>query len=264
MKFRILMFLAIGVALTGVGHAQTPNVVFGTKHAVALRNNGEVLTWGENLFCQLGRPSSGNTASVPTLVMRNVKQIAAANTHAFALTTDGKVYAWGGNPGGVLGLGHEFEQCEGPALVESLADKTITHISAGNDFAVAVSSTGNLYCSGDNVMLQCPAAKTGRTAVFLEVSLPELSGKVASATAGAFHALVQTTDGKMYAFGRGRDGQLGNGRTTNGFAAIPELSDVVSYAAGIWHSAAVMADGSVWLWGNNSKSQLCDGASSRA
>ena len=74
-----------------------------------------------------------------------------------------------------------------------------------------------------------------------------------------FHTLVLTKDGKLYAFGRGRDGQLGNGKTANGVGQIPDLTDVVSIAAGTWHSVAARADGSVWAWGNNSKSQLCDG-----
>jgi len=33
--------------------AAEPNVAFGTKHALALRNNGDVLTWGDNVMCQL-------------------------------------------------------------------------------------------------------------------------------------------------------------------------------------------------------------------
>ena len=39
--------------------AQSSNaaVAFGNRHAVALRTNGEVLTWGENVYCQLGRAS---------------------------------------------------------------------------------------------------------------------------------------------------------------------------------------------------------------
>ena len=259
-KVVLLLVVLISLSLGAPSAlAEGPTVLFGTSHAVGLRNNGEVLTWGENIYCQLGRPS-GNAATTPGLVMRNVKEIAVANTHTLALTTDGKVYAWGGNPGGALGLGHEYEQCEGPALVESLADKTITHISAGLNFAVAVSSRGDLFCAGGNDMLQCPVAKGGRPNVFLPVSIPELAGNVASISSGGFHTLIQTRDGKMYAFGRGRDGQLGNGRTVNGFAAIPELTGAVSFSAGIWHSAAVGADGSVWLWGNDIKSQLCDGA----
>ena len=56
---------------------------------------------------------------------------------------------------------------------------------------------------------------------------------MAGVRAGTFHALVQTTDGQLYAFGRGRDGQLGNGRTVSGVGPVAGMSDVVSFAAGI-------------------------------
>ena len=53
-------------------------------------------------------------------MMRNAKEIAAASDHTLALTADGKVYGWGMNPEGPLGTGNTNDQCEGPALVESL------------------------------------------------------------------------------------------------------------------------------------------------
>jgi alpha-tubulin suppressor-like RCC1 family protein len=250
-------------AQTGAAAATTPGtataaVAFGTRHAVALRTNGEVLTWGENVSCQLGR-AGGNASRTPALVMRNAIGVAAASDHTLVLTASGKVYGWGQNAEGPLGLGNTYDQCEGPAPVESLASVTVTQIATGYGFSVAVTKDGDLYCSGDNSMGQCPVGRAGRVEVFTRVPTPELAGTVVEVRAGLFHTLIKTRDGKLHALGRGRDGQLGNGRTTNGFATIPELTDVVSFAAGTWHSVAARADGSVWAWGHNAKSQLCDG-----
>jgi hypothetical protein len=47
-----------------------------------VRTNGEVLTWGENVSCQLGR-RAGNASRVPGLVMRNAIAIAAASDHTW-------------------------------------------------------------------------------------------------------------------------------------------------------------------------------------
>ncbi len=263
MPNRFLTLLAITACLlptTLIAQSSEPAIALGNRHAVALRTNGEVLTWGENLYCQLGRGSRGNSGRTPVVMMRNAKQIAAASDHTLVLTEEGKVYGWGMNPEGALGTGNTNDQCEGPALIESLGNLRITQIATGNGFSVAVSSDGDLYCTGDNSMGQCPIApRTGRVEVFTKVSIPELAGNVADVRAGGFHTLILTRDRKLYALGRGRDGQLGSGKTVNGFALVTEMSDVVSFAAGTWHSVAARADGSVWTWGNGSKSQLCDG-----
>ena len=236
--------------------ADTRMVVFGTRHAVALKNNGDVFTWGENVGCQLGR-AGGNRSATPGQVLRNIKEIAAASAHTLALDVDGKVYAWGTDPP-ALGNNDDHERCEGPEPVESLKDKTIAHIATGIDFSLAVTTTGDLYCTGASEQGQCPAVKGG-TSAFTLVPFPELQGKVAAIRAGAFHALVQTKDGQLYAFGRARDGQLGHGKTTSALTPVPDMTDVVSFAAGTWHSAAVRADGSAWVWGSNGRSELCDG-----
>jgi alpha-tubulin suppressor-like RCC1 family protein len=231
-------------------------IAFGTRHAVALKSNGDVFTWGENVSCQLGR-TAGNRSATPGQVLRNIKEIAAASVHTLALDVEGKVYAWGSEPQ-ALGNNDDFERCEGPEPVESLKDKTIAHIATGIDFSLAVTTSGDLYCTGASDQGQCPAVKGG-TRAFTLVPYPELQGKVAAVRAGGFHALVRTTDGRLYAFGRARDGQLGNGKTTSVFGPVLEMTDVVSFAAGTWHSAAVRADGSVWTWGSNGRSELCDG-----
>ncbi len=236
--------------------ADTRAIVFGTRHAVALKNNGDVLTWGDNVTCQLGRVG-GNRSATPGQVLRNIKEVAAAAAHTLALDMDGKVYAWGGDAP-ALGNNDEHERCEGPEPVATLEDKSIAHIATGIDFSLAVTTGGDLYCTGASDQGQCPAVKGG-TRSFTLVPYPELQGKVAAVRAGAFHALVQTKDGQLYAFGRARDGQLGSGKTVSVFGPVPELTDVVSFAAGTWHSAAVRADGSAWVWGSNGRSELCDG-----
>ena len=255
LSFLVSTFLFVPARVSA--QTDTPRIAFGREHAVALRNNGDVVTWGANVGCQLGR-RAGNWDATPGLVMRNVKEIAAASDHTLVLAADGKVYGWG-TDGGAIGTG-EYDQCEGPALVESLEDKVIAHIATGHDFSVAVTADGHVYCTGDNSMGQCPVAKGGSITAFAPVPIAELSGKVVAVAAGSFHTLALLRDGTVYAFGRGRDGQLGNGRAVNGQTAVSEITNVTAISAGTWHSAAVRNDGSVWLWGNNQKSQMCDGA----
>ena len=257
---RRFLTLAFSIALSV--HAPTQSspseirtVAFGTRHAVALRNNGDVFTWGDNVSCQLGR-RAGNRSAAPGQVLRNIKEIAVANAHTLALDVDGKVYAWGGDAA-ALGNNDDNERCEGPEPVVSLEGKMIAHIATGIDFSLAVTTSGDLYCTGASDNGQCPAVRGGTRAFTLV--FPELQGKVAAVRAGAYHALVLTKDGQLYTFGRAREGQLGTGKTTTGLAPVPEFKDVVAFAAGTWHSVVLRADGSAWVFGSNGRSELCDG-----
>lgn len=69
------------------------------------------------------------------------------------------------------------------------------------------------------------------------------------AVAGAFHNLVLTEDGDVFAWGNGGYGQLGQGDTHN--RSTPSVVQglkglqICQLAAGGWHSAALTEDGQV-------------------
>ena len=81
-------------------------------------------------------------------------------------------------------------------------------------------------------------------------------------TGGGIHSLAVKTDGTIWTWGGGGDGELGNGATTNCLrpAQISSLSGAVDIAGGASHSLAVKSDGTVWAWGYNSSGQLGNGA----
>ena len=62
MKIAAAAALLVVICLQAANAVRTNSeaaIAFGNRHAVALRTNGEVLTWGENVYCQLGRGSQG-------------------------------------------------------------------------------------------------------------------------------------------------------------------------------------------------------------
>jgi len=70
----------------------------GAAHTIALREDGTVVTWGNNTHGQLDAPSG----------LVKVVGIAAHTTHNLALTTEGKIVAWGTNRSGALAVPAEF------------------------------------------------------------------------------------------------------------------------------------------------------------
>jgi len=75
---------------------------------------------------------------------------------------------------------------------------------------------------------------------------------------GFGHSLAIKEDGSLWAWGRNRCGQLGDGRTIDRDvpAEIEILKNVVGVAAGTDYTFAVTEDGSLWGWGYNSNGQL--------
>ena len=79
--------------------------------------------------------------------------------------------------------------------------------------------------------------------------------------AGHDHALAITTKGRVYAWGVGGNGQLGQGDWQARMVPtlVPLPAPAVQAAAGWGHSMALLNDGRVFTWGANTKGQLGDG-----
>jgi alpha-tubulin suppressor-like RCC1 family protein len=73
-------------------------VAAGQSHAVALKGDGTVWTWGENGLGQLGIGTALDS-SVPVAVtgLPPIAAVGAGQSHSFAIGADGSVWAWGAN-----------------------------------------------------------------------------------------------------------------------------------------------------------------------
>lgn len=97
--------------------------------------------------------------------------------------------------------------------------------------------------------------------------------KFVAVAAGGRHSLVLRQDGKVFAWGKNADGQLGNGDATGTEQLKPvevqnamgtdALVGVKAISAGGDHSIALLHDGTVVTWGKNSTGQLCDGTTTK-
>ncbi len=83
------------------------NVAVGSSTTLALKSDGTIWGWGENLYGQLGNGSTVPDCAVPVRSApgNDWQQVAAAGPHSVALKRDGTLWSWGNNWAGQLGNG---------------------------------------------------------------------------------------------------------------------------------------------------------------
>ena len=72
-------------------------VAAGNDHSLALKSDGTVWAWGNNVEAQLGIGTSNGTQATPAQVpgLTDVSAVAAGQWHTLALKGDGSLVAWG-------------------------------------------------------------------------------------------------------------------------------------------------------------------------
>lgn len=221
-------------------------------HALALRRDGAVFAWGEEVDGLRGdaRPSHPPVTQVPGLPA--ILQVATAARHSLALGQDGRVYAWGSNGQGELGSGAASEPAP-PAPVPGL-DKVVA-ITAGLKTSLAVKQDGSVWAWGSNQSAMLGNGARGGSAsegnALSPVRVPGVTG-ARQIVAGEGFVLALISDGTVRAWGFDGYGEIGVG-TSGGYhtspTRIPSLAKVVGLNAGGYRAFAITADGRLWHWG---------------
>ncbi len=238
----------------------------GCTHSLALTTAGRVLASGRNSDGQLGTGNLMNHvnpvyAKLPAGT--KVTAVRAGCEFSLALTSGGKVLAWGDNFYGQLGDGTKTHR-ETPVRVRLPAGTKVKAISAGEQFGLALTTTGHILAWGRNTLGQLGNGTNTDSSTPVRVKLPP-GTSVSSVAAGASHVLALTGGGHAYGWGYNRYGQLGDGTTTDAIAPVrlhlpvPGTGRVTALFAGCYHSLALTSTGKVLAWGNNAEGQLGDG-----
>ena len=223
----------------------------------AVNNVGGVECWGYNTQGQLGNGTTTNSLSpvAVTGLTSGVAAVTASNSFACALTNAGGVKCWGYNTQGQLGNGTTTNSTT-PVDVDGLTSG-VTAITAGTNFACALTSAGAVKCWGYNVYGQL--GNTTNTSSSTPTTVDGLTSGVTAISAGLRHACAVTAGGGAKCWGYNYYGQLGNGTTidTNAPVDVDGLtSGATAVTTGNNHSCALTTDGGIKCWGYNSSGQL--------
>lgn len=242
------------------------------SYSVALTTNGKLYAWGNNSSGQLG-DGTLTSHSLPVAVSLpvdvHITQVSAGATQCLALTDNGDIYAWGSNSNGQLGDGTVINRLT-PILVSNTTLPTgikFTQVASGGSHSIALSSDGKPYAWGRNDNGQLGDSTTSDrlvpTSVKIRTVLLPLGTRFVQVLAGSAHSTALAADGKLYAWGNGADGQLGDGtsttRTTRVPLSFPSNAYFTQIAVASNQGLALTADGVLYAWGKNSEGQLGDG-----
>ena len=241
----------------------------GFNHTCALFSDGGVQCWGYGGGGQLGDGSfsTRNYAADVSGYTSGVSRISAGAEHTclvVAATHDIKCF--GDNMWGGLGDGTTTSQGS-PVSVVGIPS-TAQEVASGNGFTCAKLQDGSLRCWGANGSGSVGDGTVSETSAPVTVSyigtdgaLIAAGGYASAAGADRFACATLNSTGQVMCWGRGNEGQLGNGGTFSSTTPtlVSAISGVVALATGGGHACAWIGTCTVKCWGENTRGSVGDG-----
>jgi alpha-tubulin suppressor-like RCC1 family protein len=242
-------------------------------------NDGIPACWGTNYYGQIGNGERGDDAAlVPTspdftgvLSGKTAKEIVIGNSSTCIIASDDQVYCWGENGNGQLGNGSTTDSNIPVAVTTSgvLNGKTIKELKSAADTTCVIASDDKLYCWGSGRFGALANGSTANSTTPIAVA----GGALGAKTIKKLDMMDNTTcviasDDKMYCWGYGAYGTLGNGASSNSSATVAvDFTGVLSgkiitqvHMAGLF--TCVLADARVYCWGYGGEGALGNGSTS--
>ncbi|CAC5359671.1 unnamed protein product [Mytilus coruscus] len=243
-------------------------VACGGRHTMVWLTNGNVFSFGNNFYAQLGydfkeqnyKENQTSPHLLKFLVYRPVVQVSCGEKHSVFRFQGGSIACIGCNTHGQIGSDNREE-----AVVPRFLDinQPIRFIASGANHNLAITASGanhNLAITGEGQVYQWGYGKScgDKNKHLLSPTLVEKLSNVVRVAAGAHHSMALTASGSVYVWGSGADGQLGLGDKVLFLTTPKRLKDsslhrkVTYISSGECYSAAITENGKLYMWGKNS------------
>jgi alpha-tubulin suppressor-like RCC1 family protein/uncharacterized protein YjbI with pentapeptide repeats len=253
------------VAMPGGGAVRSIDAA--SLHGMAIDVTGSLWTWGfgpaisEPATYNLVPVSRGNVWDYSSSV--RVSSISAGYGHGLILMSNGDVWGVGDDQWG------QFSGTSYGAIRGVNHPQGVVAVAAGEHHSMLLASDGTVWTLGRNEYGQLgDGTSSGVGSTFTRTTPLPVVGlyQVVAIAAGSFHSVALRSDGTVWTWGRGTDGQLGNGGTADvgrpvqvlGVGGIGLLMNVQRIATGNNHTLALLGDGTLCTWGYNNSGQLGD------
>jgi alpha-tubulin suppressor-like RCC1 family protein len=229
------------------------------QYTTAIKTDGTLWVWGRGDNVRLGTNDTTYRSTPVTTFAGGTtwKSVGGGGYHTVAIKTDGSLWTWGAGGNGRLGTNDTTNRS---TPVTTFAGGTTWKSVSSGIFAAhtaAIKTDGSLWTWGANGSGQLGDFSTTQRNVPVTTFAGGTTWKQVST--GENHTAAIKTDGSLWTWGAGGNGQLGN------FSATDRSTPVTTFAGGNnWksvdcggsHTAAIKTDGSLWTWGRNEEGQL--------
>ena len=256
------------------GKADTPSgvtfiaVSAGADHSMALDRDGNIWTWGDDTYKQLGLSYSRSSPTGVGVPEAAFASVSAGARHSIGLDANGTAWTWGGSKGTTNDDDLTGHTGSAPSPVDT--GLRFTAVSAGADHSMGIARDGTVYTWGHNESGQLGRTPTNAEPAGRPGPVPGPSGAT-GVSAGRTHSAALTGSG-AWAWGGNQYGQLGTttGNGTSNGVAPARIPNPKGTASGFSYTAAaaggdrtlfVGSDGDVYASGANGTGQLGTGTS---
>ena len=258
-----------------------PNINFSPSSGNIVTVSVDV--YGSSYCIKVYNPAASMYNSVATAYTEGECQVRwsalfAGSGHNCAISRGNTAYCWGDNTYGQLGNNSTTDSSVPVAVSTTgvLSGKTIKTLRLGFRHTCAIASDDKVYCWGYGTSGQLGNSSIVSSSVPVAVSTTGvLSGKtVKSLVAGFAHTCALASDSKVYCWGYGTFGQLGNGSTAN--SSVPVAVSTTGVLSGKTvktlendynsgdANCVIASDDKPYCWGINSFGILGNGTTTNS
>lgn len=244
-------------------------VAAGQFHTCAAAEGGAVVfCWGADSSGQLGNDTDLDPSiETPQQVGRNFDgaMVLSAGAKHNCVVDSQNTYCWGENNEYQLGDDTQNDGLE-PVCLTCSGDLNFSFIACGeaHTIGVGMSSAGQLDGWGDNDSMVNGNTDSNTT---YQVPSPTPINNASTVCTSHRHSCIVTLSGPIECWGRGNEGQLGDGNNPPTEPVSPDDPAYVSHTSffemvtcGEYHTCAIDVEQRLWCWGENVDGQLGDPA----
>jgi secretion-regulating guanine nucleotide exchange factor len=197
-------------------------VCCGYSHTIVRTEQGDLWSFGTNLYGQLGLGHKNDPVPEPRAVAelgetKRILEVACGSFTTSALTSLGNILMWGraGSSKSSIASDDPAFDIAVPKLVDTLHGASCSRLASGPNHSIAITEKGTIYVWGpagrsmaSSRLVMSEPLSPGILAEFLPGSAMQLA-------CGDECNMILTTSGTLFACGRGGFGKLGTGSTVD-------------------------------------------------